>query len=267
MWPEPNIGGPRTNTGAPDGNIRIVIADDHPIFREGVCRLLCLEQDFDVVAQVEDGSYVWETLQHHKPDILLLDLNMPGLGGLATLERLQAANNNTRVIVLTASDSRSDFIQALKLGSWGIVQKQTATELLIDSIRRVHAGELWMDSLTTAAVIQQFVSIGETSAPPQSPPLHRHRSLLSDREHQIVSLIAQGFRNAEIATRVSICEQTVKNHLHNIFDKLGVTDRLELALYAVTHGLYLVAPAPPSSSGLPRVGRSMGSEALSQSPR
>jgi DNA-binding NarL/FixJ family response regulator len=217
--------------------IRIVIADDHPIFRDGLCRLLSLEEDFEVVGQVEDGLHVSEVLQQCDPDILLLDLNMPGLSGLAALQKLQAASSRTRVILLTASDNQHEFVQALKLGSCGIVQKQTATELLIDSVRRVHAGEIWLDSDTTAAVMRRFVANEEAPPPPQMPstavPRERERSPLSLREGEIVSFVAQGFKNKEIAEKVLISEQTVKNHLHNIFDKLHVSDRLELALHFI----------------------------------
>ena len=222
--------------------IRIVVADDHPIFRDGLCRLLALEEDFEVVAQAEDGRQVLEVLQQLEPDVLLLDLKMPGLDGLTTLQRLQAARNKTRVIVLTASDDKNEFVQAMKLGTSGIVLKQTATELLIKSIRKVHAGEIWLDSHTTAAVIRQFVQAEEQqqqAAPPPMPPpqRERERSPLSQREREIVALVAQGFKNKEMAEKMFISEQTVKNHLHNIFDKLGVSDRLELALYAIHHRL------------------------------
>jgi len=167
---------------------------------------------------------------------------MPGLDGLATLQRLQAAKNKTRVIVLTASDDKNEFVQAMKLGTSGIVLKQTATELLIKSIRKVHAGEIWLDSHTTAAVIRQFVANDEPPAPPPMPaaaaPRERERSPLSQREREIVALVAQGFKNKEMAEKMFISEQTVKNHLHNIFDKLGVSDRLELALYAIHNNLH-----------------------------
>jgi DNA-binding NarL/FixJ family response regulator len=223
--------------------IRIVVADDHPIFRDGLCRLLALEEDFEVVAQAQDGRQVLDVLQQHEPDILLLDLKMPGLDGLATLQRLQIAKNKTRVIVLTASDDKNEFVQAMKLGTSGIVLKQTATELLIKSIRKVHAGEIWLDSHTTAAVIRQFVANDEaTPAMPSLPPApqtrERERSPLSQREREIVALVAQGFKNKEMAEKMFISEQTVKNHLHNIFDKLGVSDRLELALYAIHNNLH-----------------------------
>ena len=221
--------------------IRIVVADDHPIFRDGLCKLLALEEDFEVVAQAQDGRQVLDVLQQLTPDILLLDLKMPGLDGLATLQRLQAVKNKTRVIVLTASDDKNEFVQAMRLGTSGIVLKQTATELLIKSIRRVHAGEIWLDSHTTAAVIRQFVAADEP--PPQMAPAslgrERERSPLSQREREIVALVAQGFKNKEMAEKMFISEQTVKNHLHNIFDKLGVSDRLELALYAIHNNLHI----------------------------
>jgi DNA-binding NarL/FixJ family response regulator len=231
-----------------NAKIRIAIADDHPIFREGLCRFLTLEDDFDVVAHVEDGLLVPEVLQQCDPDILLLDLNMPGLNGLAALQRMQAAGSRTRVILLTASDNQNEFVQALKLGSCGIVQKQTATELLIDSIRRVHAGEVWLDSHTTGAVIRRFVANEEAPLPQQMPSpaiaRGRERSTLSQREGEIVTLVAQGLKNKEIADKILINEQTVKNHLRNIFDKLDVSDRLELALHFVVRGLQAGASAP-----------------------
>src|SRR5579862_4358409 len=221
--------------------IRIVVADDHPIFRDGLCRLLSLEPDFEVVAQAQDGRQVLDVLTQHEPDILLLDLKMPGLDGLATLQRLQNSKHRTRVIVLTASEDKNEFVQAMKLGTSGIVLKQSATDLLIKSIRKVNAGEIWLDSHTTAAVMRQFATGADEpvpGAPPTSSSRERERSLLSQREREIVALVAQGFKNKEMAEKMFISEQTVKNHLHNIFDKLGVSDRLELALYAIHNNLH-----------------------------
>ena len=129
----------------------------------------------------------------------------------------------------------------MKLGTSGIVLKQTATELLIKSIRKVHAGEIWLDSHTTAAVIRQFVAADEANRHrlrQAAIPRERERSPLSQREREIVALVAQGFKNKEMAEKMFISEQTVKNHLHNIFDKLGVSDRLELALYAIHNNLH-----------------------------
>src|SRR5450755_1429127 len=238
-----NDGAPEEATQAATGDvakIRIVVADDHPIFRDGLCRLLALEPDFEVVGQAQDGRQVLDVLQQYEPDILLLDLKMPGLDGLATLHRLQTSKHKTRVIVLTASEDKNEFVQAMKLGTSGIVLKQSATDLLIKSIRKVNAGEIWLDSDTTAAVMRQFAT-GTDEAPAAGTPASssRERSRLSQREREIVALVVQGFKNKEIAEKMFISEQTVKNHLHNIFDKLGVSDRLELALYAIYSNLHI----------------------------
>jgi two-component system, NarL family, nitrate/nitrite response regulator NarL len=225
--------------GDPSKPIRIMIADDHPIFRDGLKQLLALEKDFAVVAEVGDGDEVVRAVEQHHPDILLLDLKMPGTHGLTVLERLQAARNgSTRVIVLTASEDKNEFVQAMKLGTCGIVLKQSPTELLYKSIRKVHAGEIWLDSHTTAAVVRQFAS-AEDYAPATQNGRSRERTPLSQREREIVGLVAQGFKNKEMAEKMFISEQTVKNHLHNIFDKLGVSDRLELALYAIHKKLHV----------------------------
>jgi two-component system nitrate/nitrite response regulator NarL len=218
--------------------VRILIADDHPIVRDGLKKLLLLEDDFEIVGEAADGREVLEKVQELDPDVLLLDLRMPNLDGLSALQALQQTNKRTRVIVLTASEDKNEFVQAMKLGCSGIVLKQTAPDLIVKSIRKVNAGEIWLDSHTTAAVMRQFQT--GTDAPGGSPGgKGRERSPLSAREREIVALVAQGYKNKEMAEKMFISEQTVKNHLHNIFDKLGVSDRLELALYAIHKGLHL----------------------------
>src|SRR5882757_2888549 len=216
--------------------VRIVIADDHPIVRDGLKKLLLLEDDFEIVGEASDGREVLERVQELDPDVLLLDLRMPNLDGLSALQALQQTNKRTRVIVLTASEDKNEFVQAMKLGCSGIVLKQTAPELIVKSIRKVHGGEIWLDSHTTAAVMRQFAAPGEIGS---GSGKSRERSPLSQREREIVQLVAQGYKNKEMAEKMFISEQTVKNHLHNIFDKLGVSDRLELALYAIHKGLHI----------------------------
>jgi DNA-binding NarL/FixJ family response regulator len=208
--------------------IRIVIADDHAIFRDGLKKLLSLERDLDVIGEAEDGQQTVELVKKLQPDILLLDLKMPVMNGLAALEQIHDRVKTTRVIVLTASEHEEEVVEAVRLGTAGVVRKQSATEMLIKSIRTVANGEVWLDSRLTAAVLREF---SEPPPAPREPP----KNLLSgrEREREIVGLVCQGFRNKEIAEKMFISEQTVKNHLHNIFDKLGVSDRLELALYAI----------------------------------
>src|SRR5277367_5094814 len=136
--------------------VRIVIADDHPIVRDGLKKLLLLEDDFEIVGEAGDGREVLEKVQALDPDVLLLDLRMPNLDGLSALQSTQQTNKRTRVIVLTASEDKNEFVQAMKLGCSGIVLKQTAPDLIVKSIRKVNSGEIWLDSHTTAAVMRQF---------------------------------------------------------------------------------------------------------------
>ena len=233
--PDGKLGNSSQPVGKP--RIRVMIADDHPIVRDGIRRLLALEDDIDVVAEAADGREVLELLQNVEVDVILLDLRMPGMDGLTALQRLQSQEHKIRVIVLTASEDKNEFVQAMKFGCSGIVLKQTAPEMIVKSIRKVHAGEIWLDSHTTAAVMRQFATVGDGNSGAGSRG--RERSPLSAREREIVALVAQGYKNKEMAEKMFISEQTVKNHLHNIFDKLGVSDRLELALYAIHKGLHV----------------------------
>ncbi len=220
--------------------IRVLIVDDHPIVRQGLRKLLELEGDIDVAGEAENGRQALELSEDLRPDVILLDLKMPGMDGLTALQTLQHTTNRTRIIVLTASDDKNEWVQAMKLGCAGIVVKQTQPDLIVKSIRKVHAGEIWLDSHTTAAVMRQFAAPGDALNGSNGKG-GRERSPLSTREREIVGLVAQGYKNKEMAEKMFISEQTVKNHLHNIFDKLGVSDRLELALYAIHKGLHLQA--------------------------
>ena len=207
--------------------IKILIADDHVIFRDGLRKLLDSDDELTVVGEAASGTECIKMFAKLKPDILLLDLRMPDKSGLAVLEEVNFDTVPTRVIVLTAAEDNREVIRAMRLGARGVVLKQSATEVLLKSIHRVHAGEIWLDNRMTAEVLNAFSVAG--AAPRSEKPL------LSDREKEIVHLVVQGFRNKEIGVKLFIGEQTVKNHLHNIFDKLGVSDRLELALYAIHH--------------------------------
>jgi len=202
------------------------MADDHAIFRDGLRKLLDGDDEIAIVGEAQNGAECIKLLAKLKPDILLLDLRMPDKDGLAVLEEVNFDQIPTRVIVLTAAEDDRDVVRAMRLGARGVVLKQSATDLLVKSIHRVHAGEIWLDNRMTAEVMKA------SDAGPR-----REKPLLSDREKEIVQLVAQGFRNKEIGEKLFISEQTVKNHLHNIFDKLGVSDRLELALYAIHHRL------------------------------
>lgn len=248
--------------------IRILIVDDHPIVRNGLRKLFSHETDIEVVGEACDGQQAIHMVQELDPDVVLLDLRMPNMDGLATLQVLQQlGKKSTRVVILTASEDKSEFIQAMKLGCSGIVLKQTPQDLIVKCVRKVHDGEIWLDSHTMAEVMKEFstgsggnsnsasglglvaggwpapltnsFTVGTDGAPKVTEIAARGRSPLSIREKEIVNLVAQGYKNKEMAEKLFISEQTVKNHLHNIFEKLGVSDRLELALYAIHNGLHL----------------------------
>ncbi len=205
-----------------DQKIRIALADDHRIFREGLRSLLSLEADLEIVAEAENGDEIIEMLRQHQPDILLLDLRMPGLDVIATLPRIKAGQFKTRIIVLTASEHTGEHALAIKYGASGIVTKQQASELLTKSIRTVHQGQLWLDSLQRLASRSEPPPAGGNNGP-----------TLSSREREIVALVTKGFGNQEISEVLSVSEQTLEFHLADIFSKLGVSTRSQLTQHTI----------------------------------
>jgi DNA-binding NarL/FixJ family response regulator len=199
--------------------IRLIIADDHALFRGGLKSLLRRQRDMQVVGEVETAGAVSAQVIQRKCDILLLDLQMDRW----VLDDIQPLAALTKVIVLTASESVENAILAMRLGARAIVQKRFAVQTLVEAIRAVAEGSVWMVPALQAEIASQWSSSGSKS--------------LTGRETDIVRQVASGRRNAEIARRLAITEATVKSHLNNIFDKLGLRDRVELAVYALRHGL------------------------------
>jgi two-component system nitrate/nitrite response regulator NarL len=219
--------------------IRVLIADGHPIVLEGLRTVLNQQPTIQVVGEAADGMEAIEKAVGLDPDVVLMDLRMPRVDGLTVLRSIHTRAPRSKVILFSGADSKDEFVEAMKLGCSGILSKESALSLIERSIAKVYAGEIWLDSNTTAAVIRQFASPAEFPAPANNGKTSRERAQLSQREREIIILIAQGYKNKEIAEKMFITEQTVKNHLHNVFDKLGVSDRLELALYAIHNSLHL----------------------------
>jgi two-component system nitrate/nitrite response regulator NarL len=220
-------------------SVRILIADDHPIFRDGLKRLLESEHGFRVVGEACDGIEAVELVRKLNPEILLLDLAMPRRAGIEALRDLSTETVPVRVILLTAAAEKEQIVEALQLGARGVVLKDSATQILLKSIRAVMDGEYWVGRESVSNLVQYLRSLigsGTTS--------RRSRYGLTPRELEIISAVVAGYANREIAEHFKISEDTVKHHLSNIFDKLGVSTRLELALFAVNQAL----PFKPLSS-------------------
>jgi DNA-binding NarL/FixJ family response regulator len=212
--------------------IRVLIADDHPIFRKGLRTLLEAERGFSVVGEAGGGEEAVRLARQLQPDILLLDLAMPGVSGMDALAELAAAPTPVRTILLTAGIEKAEIVKALQLGAAGVVLKSAATDLLFKSIRSVIAGQHWIGRDAVTDLVQALRAQLE---PPEKPARERFR--LTPRELEITSAVVSGLSNKEIARKFSLSEDTVKHHLTNIFDKMGASNRLELALFAVHHRL------------------------------
>jgi len=213
--------------------IRILVADDHPIFRDGLRKLLEAEPDFRVIGEASDGQEAVKLAHELKPDVLLLDLAMPRQPGLDALRELTAAATPVRTILLTVAIEKAQLVEALQLGARGVVLKETSTELLLKSIRSVVAGQYWVGR----EAVTDLVRVLRDLIPAAGEEAKKKAFGLTPRELEVVSAIVLGYTNKDIARKFTISEDTVKHHLTNIFDKVGVSNRLELALFSIEHRL------------------------------
>lgn len=209
--------------------ISLVLADDHPIVLDGLETLFRQEPDFQVLARCVDGEEAVQAVRAHRPDILVLDIRMPRLDGLAALRELQKEQLPTRVVLLTGALEEAEVVEALRLGVAGVVLKEMAPQLLVQCIRKVHAGEPWVEKRSFGQALAHFLR--------REAGLREVSGVLTPRELELVRMVAGGLRNKDIARSLGISEGTVKIHLHHIYEKLQVTGRLELTLYAQARGL------------------------------
>lgn len=217
--------------------IRVLIADDHPVVRIGLRNMLQADSHIKVIAEAKDGVEALHMVRTLRPDILLLDLAMPKMPGLEALRELTSDNADTRTIVLTGQIDKRQILEALQLGARGVVLKDAAIAHLSACIRAVMQGQYWLEGRPVTNLVQVLRDLTAQTAPPP-----RKTFGLTARELEVVTLITEGSTNKHIAETFGISEETVKRHLTNIFNKIGVGNRLELALFALNHNLL-----PPSS--------------------
>ncbi len=213
-------------------SVRILLADDHAIFRAGLSALLSGQPEFEIVGEASDGEEALKLVEKLKPDILLLDLAMPKKGGMEVLEALSESGNGVRTIVLSAEAEGKDVSRAFELGARGLVLKDSAATTLFKSVHTVMAGQYWVGRKAVSTLIQTLKQYGE-SVKNDKPKNYG----LTPREMEIIRAVVSGYPNKEIAQKFKISEQTVKHHVTNIFDKLGVYNRHELTLFAFHHGI------------------------------
>jgi DNA-binding NarL/FixJ family response regulator len=209
--------------------IRIALVDDHPIVLQGLRLLFERQLDFQVMASFTDAASALEGVRSSPPDVLVLDLRMPGQSGLDLLRTLAARNVACRLVLLTANIADAELVEAMKLGVTGVVLKESPPDALVECIRRVHGGLQWIDRDMASRALGSMLRSQKQA--------QRAAEALTPRELDIVRMAGEGLRNRGIAERLSISEGTVKVHLHNIYDKLGVEGRLEMVLYAQQNGL------------------------------
>ena len=210
-------------------SIRLVVADDHPLILEALQQLFSLEPDCEILACCRNGTETLQAIKQYQPDVLILDIRMPGQDGLAVLREMRQEHYSTRVVLLTAGLEENEVLEAVRLGAQGVVLKEMASHFLVQCVRKVHAGGQWLERHSARRALETMLR--------QQEGRRDVAGVLTQREQEIVRLVARGLRNKSIADTLSISEGTVKIHLHNIYKKLPIDSRLALTLYARERGL------------------------------
>ena len=209
--------------------ISVVLADDHPLVLDALENVFRLQEDIVVRARCGDGVEALRAVREHRPDVLVLDIRMPGMDGLALIRELKKEKLPTQVVLLTAALDEEEVLAAIRLGVKGVVLKEMAPRLLVQCVRTVHAGGDWLEKQSVRLALDKLLR--------REAGAREVARLLTPREIEIVRMVAGGLRNKEIAAKLHVNEGTVKLHLHHIYTKLGVNSRVALTLYAQGRGL------------------------------
>jgi Response regulator containing a CheY-like receiver domain and an HTH DNA-binding domain len=214
-----------------NNKINLLIADDHSMVRQGLKQILELEKDITVTAQASNGNEAVRLAREFRPDIILMDINMPGTNGLQAIKEIKQEKLPSKVIVLTIHEDREYLFKTLQMGAEGYVLKDAEPAVLVEAIRNVYNGQSYIQPNMTKELVKEFnrVTLHEKEKSEENN--------LTSREIEVLELIAEGMINKEIARQLYISEKTVKNHVSNIFKKLEVSDRTQAAIYAFKHNM------------------------------
>jgi len=210
--------------------VKLIIADDHALIREGIKKLLELEEGIEILGLAGDGNEALRLIKDLSPDVILLDINMPNLNGIDTLKIIKKDYPKTKAIMLTIHEDAEYLIETINIGAEGYVLKDADISSLIKAILKVHAGEIYIHPTLSGILIKEYKRKDQSQD-------EVNNSSLTRREYDVIKLISKGYNNKEIATELFISEKTVKNHVSNIFKKIKVTDRTQAALYAIKHNI------------------------------
>ena len=209
--------------------VRLVLADDHPLILDGLERLFSDTTGFEIEARCSNGQEALAAVRRSHPDVLILDLHMPGMDGIAVAQALKEEGLPTRVVILTSMLDEREALECLRLGVAGLVLKDMAPSLVLQCVQKVAAGDVWVEKRSFSRAMEHLLR--------REAGVQRMAGKLTDREIQVVRLCAQGMSNADIAMRLSLSEGTVKSHLHKAYEKLGLRGRSDLTRFAHENGL------------------------------
>ncbi|WP_078543833.1 response regulator [Litchfieldia alkalitelluris] len=222
----------------------IVIIDDHQLFREGVKRILDFEASFEVIAEGDDGEEALELIEEHKPDVVIMDINMPQTNGIEATRRLIEANPETKVIILSIHDDESYVTHALKTGASGYLLKEMDADSLVEAVKVVADGGSYLHPKVTHNLVKEYrrlIQNGQaTAVAVAEPEIRRPLHILTRRECEVLQLLADGKSNRGVGDALYISEKTVKNHVSNILQKMNVNDRTQAVVVAIKNGWVLV---------------------------
>ena len=220
-------------TGSAGDAIRVLIVDDHALFRRGLIQVLQFEDGIEVVGEAEDGEDAIAKAEEHAPDVLLMDVRMPRVSGIEATRRLAETMPTMKILMLTVSDEEDDLYEAIKAGATGYLLKEISIEEVADAVRAVMQGQTLISPSMASKLLTEFASMIKRTDDRQQVPTPR----LTDREMEVLKLVAKGLNNRDIAKQLFISENTVKNHIRNILEKLQLHSRMEAAMYAVRENL------------------------------